>query len=408
MMLQRSRTDGNVASVIKGAAGNWRLWLPPILAYLLSHLIQAAGPWRTGQTYFGFEARSRFDSALYMQIAEEGPTLALCRDLGIHLESPEGWCGTAGWFPLYPGLIRLVEVLSPFDTIQSGLLVAEAATLVVFGLFWWLLQRLPGGGWVGRVALLGLLAAFPSGTYLHAVFPLSLTIAATLGHVALLRAGRPLAAGLVGAVAAASYPIAAGIIVIGLVVVALDPARNVRNLLAGVLPVLGTLAVFVVHAVTTGHWDAYFLIQQRYEAQGEGKNPVHNLLTLLRDAPRVPYTPDNPPSPSMVERWQQVAPAEMAFAALLTLLVTAVALWPLLKRHRPDPLDAGLALYTLAMFGAPLVVGTQISQYRAHLLLVPGLLVLRRLPAVVVCALAVAALPLAYWMGMMFGPRILF
>ncbi|GIJ46646.1 hypothetical protein Val02_35320 [Virgisporangium aliadipatigenens] len=404
----RSAVASRTAGTDPNGAGHWRLWLPPLAAYLLSHLIQAVAEYRSGFAYFTVDGRARFDSQLYLEIAEHGYTLVRCGDIGLgHETGPDSWCGTAGWFPLYPALIRVVATLSPFDLPQAALVVTEAATVAMFGLFWWLLLRLPGGGPVTRGALLVALAAMPAATYFHAVFPMSVAVAAALAHVALLHAGRPLAAGLVGAVAAAAYPIGGGIVVIGLVLAGTAPARNARTLLAGALPALGTLGVFATHAVTVGRWDAYFLVQDRYRARGDGSDPGHNLLTLLRDAPPVPYSPDPAPA-HQIERWQQVAPAEMAFALALTLLVTAVAVLPVLRRRRPDPLDAGLALYTLAIFVTPLLIGTQISQYRAHLLLAPGLLVLRRLPAVAGCGLALVMLPLSYVMGTMFGPRILF
>jgi hypothetical protein len=385
------------------APPRWYLWVPPFVAYLVSHVIQGVAQWRSGYPYLSFTERSRFDSGLYMDIAERGYTLVRCGEIGLGQETgPDSWCGTAGWFPLYPGLTWVVDTLSPLDTRQAGLVVAEAATAAMFGLFWWLLLRLPDSGRMTRVALLVLLAAMPAGTYFHAIFPMSLAVAAVLGHVALRHARRPIAAGLAGALAAAAYPIAAATAVIGVFLI-----RNVRSALACALPLLGTLAVLGLHAVTVGHWDAYFLVQERYEGQGEGHNPVHNLITLLRDAPKVPQGTVPPPA-DLVARWQHVAPAEMAFTGGVVLLVVAVALVPVLRRRRPDPLDAGLALYTLGMYVVPLVVGTQISQYRAHLLLVPGLLVLRRLPAVAACAVAAVAIVLSYLMGTLFGPRILF
>ena len=59
-------------------------------------------------------------------------------------------------------------------------------------------------------------------------------------------------------------------------------------------------------------------------------------------------------------------------------------------------------MFTLLAFVLPLFAGTQISQYRSHALLVPGLLLLRHLPAWLLVPLAVPSALLAYKMAVLF------
>ena len=46
------------------------------------------------------------------------------------------WCGTVGWFPLYPLAMRLVGALG-LGAPRAGLLLAELFALGSLGLVWW-------------------------------------------------------------------------------------------------------------------------------------------------------------------------------------------------------------------------------------------------------------------------------
>ncbi|MBM3400175.1 MAG: hypothetical protein FJY15_06370, partial [Bacteroidetes bacterium] len=82
-------------NVLKPAIGiPLAVWL---LARMASHFMgiesQCCGGWTA-------ECWSRWDSGLYLQIAEKGHNLIPCPDW------PGAWCGNAGWAPLYPLMIK--------------------------------------------------------------------------------------------------------------------------------------------------------------------------------------------------------------------------------------------------------------------------------------------------------------
>ena len=281
------------------------------------------------------------------------------------------------------------------------------------GVFWWLLVRVAGeaGSRLRNTALLALVVVFPVGVYLHAVFPMSLTVAATLACLGLAVRGRPVAAGLAGAVAAAAYPlgIAAGLAAVVVMVTAGRQRRQPNGTTVLGATVLGALSlaglglVFVTQQLTTGHWNGFFLSQDKYG--GQRHNPVSAFVAMVAQPQGPPLGPAT--SPALNHRLDMSVRAEMWVSLGLLLAGCAVVAAEALRR-RYHALDAGLLVFAVITFVVPLFAGTQISQYRSHTLLLPALLLLRRLPAAVLWLLALPAAVLAYRMGTLFFLKLLF
>jgi hypothetical protein len=70
-------------------------------------------------------------------------------------------------------------------------------------------------------------------------------------------------------------------------------------------------------------------------------------------------------------------------------------------------LDLTFLVYTAIFWAAPLVAGGHLAQYRAQLMLLPSVVLLRRLPAAVPALLAVAAAAVAWKMAGLFYHYIL-
>src|SRR3954468_9910273 len=85
----------------------------------------------SGYSPFSSPTWSRWDSGLYVDIAEHGYTLFRCAP-------PNGadWCGNAGWFPAYPWLLRALTLVG-LPLLQTAACVAwlfSAATIVLLRL----------------------------------------------------------------------------------------------------------------------------------------------------------------------------------------------------------------------------------------------------------------------------------
>ncbi|GIG02805.1 hypothetical protein [Catellatospora citrea] len=383
--------------------------LPPVLAYLVSHLVYTVAGALVAEPFLPVSGRVRADSGLYALVASRGYELFLCDadpDLGP-MFAPGAWCGTAGWFPLYPGLIRVLTWPTGLGEYEAGLLVTEVCLLLSFVLLWRLLRNTARPG---AVAVLALATLLPAGVYLHAVFPMALAGALLLACVTAVASRRWVLAGLAGALVAAAYPMGVAVAAIGFGAVLtllgrreLRPWAAVRAALAVCgLPLAGLGAVFGVHQLTVGHWNAYLMIQEHY---GNGlHNPLHSLAELATEPSVIPIAE---PRQDLLWVLHVFTDAELWWSLALALLVVAAAVIAS-GRGRLRPFDAGLAIYAVALFVGPLIAGPGVSQYRSHTLLLPVLLVLRHLPAKLLWPYAAVAGVIAVPMGMLFSTWLLF
>src|SRR5207253_2364290 len=159
-----------------------RLFGPPLIALLAARAVSAAAALWAGVNPLHGDAWVRWDSNLYLSIAQRGYFLEHCGP-GSHYE-PWQWCGNAGWFPLYAWMLRLFP-----GALLS--LVFEAALLI---LIWRTLLREQG------FSALLLAALFPGCIYQQAVFPASLFLLCAVLFLATERAFVP------GALAGMAYP----------------------------------------------------------------------------------------------------------------------------------------------------------------------------------------------------------
>ena len=307
-----------------------RYW-PPLLALLFARALSAAGAYLAGVDPLNPNAWIRWDSDLYLSIAQRGYFLEPC-GAGSHYEKWQ-WCGNAGWFPLYAWLLKLA----------SGWLLSllfEAALLFVI---WnWLLR-------MSSVPALMLAAVFPGGIYQQAVFPVSLFL---LCAVIFLVSERPEPAAL----AAMAYPTGFLLVPVALI------KRNWRAALA---VCVGFLAVMAVMRWQTGHWNAYFLAQDKY---GFHFAPFDAFFSRLK--------------PLVNARYRSSVGIVAALQMILVVAMLALALF----RWRTNP---QLAAYCVAFWVFPLCVGGRIAFYRAESLLVPMVALLperARIPALVLAA----------------------
>ena len=327
-----------------------RLW-PPLLALALARALSAGAALWSGANPLHGDAWVRWDSNLYLSIAQRGYFLEHCAP-GSHYQAFE-WCGNAGWFPLYAWLLKL----------GSGALLSlvfEAALLVVVWRF--LLEER------GLAALL-LAAVFPGNIYQQAVFPVSLFLLCSVAFLALCERQRWLPAAGLGALAAMSYPT-------GFLLAPLALLR--RNLWPAVGVAVGFLLVLAVMRAQTGHWNAWFLTQEKY---GFHFAPFDTLFSRLKPLVNARYRTG----------------VSFAAGAQTLLVLTLMALGAFQFRARPL-----VAAYCLAYWAFPLCVGGHISLHRAEALLVPVVALLperARLPLLAAAVPVSLAISVAFFRG---------
>ena len=159
------------------------------------------------------EGWAQWDSGWYFRIAEDGYSYV------------EGQQSTIVFFPAYPLLMRVAGG-AVGSTYLAGILVTVTAGVASAALFFtWVRDRLEPAP--ARAALL-LFVLYPYAFFLFgAVYADALFILAVIGAFVLLERGHPWLAGLAGAVATASRPLGA-LLVVGLAVRAWEIRRADR------------------------------------------------------------------------------------------------------------------------------------------------------------------------------------
>jgi hypothetical protein len=309
---------------------------------------------------------ARWDSGLYLEVAEHGYSLHRCA-----APDETHWCGNAGWFGAYPLLIAAGHALGmPFGA--AALALSWLFCLGTIVLLWLtFFRRRASMAGAGALAY----AAFaPGQVYDYAVFPLSMLAFFTVAHLWLLTRGRWVIAGLAGAVAAATYPL--GTLVIPAAAIWLLAVQRRLRPIAVVcgLALLGPALLVLVQAVQVGHADAYLLVQEKY---GHG----------LRD----PLGPVINAAYAVVRR----SPFDLASApdvqTLFVALVLACVLVELaVRRASATRADVLVGLWAALTWTVP-NLETNLSIYRSQAALLPLSLLVRRLPRpMIAVAIAVA------------------
>jgi hypothetical protein len=361
-----------VARVLHAA----RTLAPPLVTFLVARAVVVAASVHAHKGFPGAADLSRADSFNYLSLAAHGYILHHCPPhcvAGISLP----WNGNSGWFPLYP------LVLAPFAHLHvgeaAGAVVAALCQLATFAILWFgFVRGCPHGK---AVALMALAAVFPGAVYLSAVFPHSMLTMLLLAGLWFVR--RENGRGVAGTafLATLTYPLGA----------LFGPAvfvgtRRMAGATAAVLATVGALGLFVVAQWSmTGHWDAYRLTEIGRVGLG---NPLRPLLSAKASTLSFLHQPT---------LWSAVP----ALQTTLVLLIVAAAVVGAVLSWQSVWARVALTLVLLC-WAEPLILGGGIALYRTEVVLLPAVVLLRRVPAPVVAAFAVVAAPIAYWLAVMY------
>jgi hypothetical protein len=336
--------------------------------------------------YHPFSASTweRWDSALYEYIGAHGYVINRCTP---ELGGASKWCGDAGWFPLFPWVFGALHKIG-LPLRGTAAAVSWAFTGGTLLLLWrTFLDRRRTAAAIGCL----LYAAFaPGQVYGYAIFPLSMLAFFTVAHLWLLWRGRYVLAGLAGAAAALSYPIGVMLIPISALWLILDRAvgwreRLRRVAIASGLTLAGFLLLLVDQRSETGHWDAYFLVQNKY---GHG---FHDPFKTLWDGIHPLFqgslwTIDNAPA---------------AQTLFITVVLIAVLVHAVLRRATWTRLDLLLVIWAVITWAFPLTQAN-VSLYRSQAALLPLALLVRLLPRPILFLTAGTALWLSVPMAQLF------
>lgn len=336
-----------------------RALLPPFIAAALM-LGAFAGVARYSRVpVLDYATWIKWDSGHYLTIANTGYEFMSCAEVPGY--PPNEWCGNSGWFPGYPFLIRALHALTGQPTIRLAILVSQAFTIIDLLLVWNLFLRRQG------LLVLGL-CAFGPGTYYFLVgFPVSLAVCFILVGLWAQREDRRVLALLSGALAGVTYPSAIWLVGVSIADLAIRRWRGERTKMGAWLvaaaPAIGYSSVMLIHHVAVGHWNAFFLTQEKY---GHG---MFNPLAVMWERILVIWV------------WRPVW-WQIGFQSLLAAVLVvsgAIALAVAARRGASRRGDLLLGLYGVTFWIVPLVLG-RVSPYRAEALLMPMTTASRHFP----------------------------
>jgi hypothetical protein len=340
------------------------IWLAATAVVLVTCALDGRSPFRPDTWAYG-------DPGLYMDIARRGYTLFPC------VGRPGDWCGNAGWFPGYPWLMRWVSDLG-IGVGTAGLVLSwlfSLGTLVLLSTGF-----LRARGRVGAALVLVYAALAPGSIFGYALYPLSMLAFCTVAYLLLVDRGRWLAAGLVGYALVLVYPTAVATpasVALYIVVAyrAVPLAERARRIALASGPAALSLGLlFLQLDRTVGHWDAYFLVQEKYG---------HRLTEPLAPAVHAVRTLFGASSPSLLDA--------LSLETLLVDVVVAAVVIVVVRRRAIQPgAELLFLLWAIAAWAVPEST-THLSGNRGDAALLPIALLVGMLPRRIAMTLALAA-----------------
>lgn len=321
---------------------------------------------------------SRWDSGWYLTIARRGYWIGHCS------AAPHDWCGSAGWFPLYP--------LAAAGIHLTGIPLAAAA----LALSWSSMLALPIAAWVlgfeRRVSAASLLAVTylcfaPGQIYYFAIFPLGLLALATVIAVWSFAHGHWWRAGVATAAACLAYPVGMVLLPVAVLWILFARAdlprrRQLRAVVrAGVTPVAAVAAFVGWEWIQSGRWDAYRLVQQHYSHRFQ-----------------FPFTSFGAALDELVQGSPTAADYQEIFVTAAIVLVVGAMVR---RRAAATDVDWLCVALLIAFWTFPRLMAN-LSYFRDDATLVPLALLFPRLPRSVAIALTVGAVALAVPMEHLF------
>jgi hypothetical protein len=290
---------------------------------------------------------SAWDGRWYVELARLGYPQSV--PPGITYDQLEA---RAAFFPLYPLLIRLTDLIVPGDEIAAAIAVnVVLGALAVFALGlvarrWW------GPEAAGRAMVV--VSLFPGSVVLSMCYAEPLLLVAAAGCLLALADRRWLLAGLAAAVGTATRPNGLALVVACAVAAALAirSRREWRALLAPALAPLGFLGFQAYLAHRTGEAAVWFRVQR--EAWDEGTSFGWRVVTAAVDVVRAPLS----------------SPANLLTVASVAVIVTGFVG---LRRHRIPAPDLA---YTAVIVFLMLLPATVTARPRFVLAAFPLVLVL--------------------------------
>ncbi|MEU1288472.1 glycosyltransferase family 39 protein [Kitasatospora sp. NPDC005856] len=266
----RSWQERGRALVIRFGPAVWCYAVLKLVGFtVFMKLLSFAGDYAKKPARFGgganpWDVLATWDGWWYQQVAQFGYHPALVPipngTLGYTIEQ-----NSAAFFPLYPGLMRMVSEVTGLGLYGAGMLVSVVSSLFAAAGIYAVVEKLTGDARSGVIAA-GLWAIVPGSGAEWAVYSDSLFVALAAWACYCVMTKQWIAAGAIALVAGLNRPTAAALIgAVGLAAIVELYRREsgvLRPLTAMVLAPVGLLGYVGWVGWRTGEWGGYFRIQR--------------------------------------------------------------------------------------------------------------------------------------------------
>jgi hypothetical protein len=326
-------------------------YYPVLLALLIQQLLLWLAT--LGQQYSILHAGdfARGDSNLYFDIARKGYEAFPCTDIWPDYPMPEHWCGNAGWMPLLPWLLKPFIAMGIQDIVAAYWLSRLCYAAVLCLVF----SMCRSFSKTSRLLTLILAGIFPSAIYFTAAFPISLMLVLLLGSWYFWKRKSYLVACACAFLVPLAY--STGFVslfpwtIFLLFLYKKDRALFRRTIFIPVSILSGYAVFFIIQKISTGYWDAFFLVQGKYEHGFHDISiPVWRMIRSIGLS-------------GLNHNWQNVQ------SLVFIVFLFVVSLRSVHEKDQ-DVLFANLCFIGFAVF--PLLIGSDmLAQYRSQALLLP-------------------------------------
>jgi len=357
----------------------------PFAVFVFSALCSWIIAYSEGYSDFFIQCWSRWDSGHYIDIAQHGHNLALCNP---NDHSPRSaWCGNAGWAPLYPFLIYLLNAISGMHLELCGVAISG---LFFFGFLLVCSRLLEINSYQAKQIILLCICAFcPGSIYYHAIFPISMLVFFIALAFLSIEKNNFCMAGFSLFFATLSHSVGfflIGVLGLWILYLMLSKSDKTNQVIAKILlpTIAGLLVWFSYDFIVTGHWNATFLVQKKYEYQIITPWKMMGLRFQNLWA-----------NQSNIRIWIEL----QNFTVLFITLIVPIYIF---LRSKNKFVDVLLGLFQFFLFWLPYCMGIDVSIYRSAGIQGPVYYSFQKMPTILLLAILAIFLSFFYFHEILF------
>jgi len=310
-----------------------------------------------GFVYFDSSNWLRWDSGHYLNIANNGYEFFPCAGKYGYPENSNDLCGNTGWFPGYPILIKLINLIFKFDFVCIAGVLSKI--FYFFSLLLVLIIAEVKRFSLKNIFFLSIPAFSFSFIYYNAIFPISSVLFFVLTALYFFTKDKIWMTAFFCMLASFFYPTGFLLSLVFAICILFRNTLSIKQkfnkvVILTIMGGLGLAFVFLIFQIAVNDWSAFIQVQSKY---GHGlHNPVKSIMFSMKKA-----------------FFQEYAIQNFIYYQSFIVILGYIALSVYFFFYRLYKIELYLWSYIYITFFLlfPWTVGGNLSMYRAESLLLP-------------------------------------